>query len=64
MTFKNRQGESSSQIYFKSENEKGNNNQDKNKMDTEEANRLLLEEFFLGSNHDEEYMGFHKYSTY
>jgi hypothetical protein len=29
-------------------------------MDTEEANRLLLEEFFLGSNHDEEYMGFHK----
>ena len=36
---------------------KGNNKQDKNKGDTEEASRLLLEEFFLDSDNYNENVG-------
>ena len=44
---------------LKIEIEKGNNEQDKNKnkADAEETSRMLLEEFFFDSDHDEEYMG-------
>ena len=47
---------------MKIEIEKGNNDkqevfQDKNKADTEEASKLLLEEFFLDRDHDDDYVG-------
>ena len=57
--FENRQGELSGLMDLKIEIEKGNNEQDKNKnkADAEETSRMLLEEFFFDSDHDEEYMG-------
>ena len=57
LTFKNRRVKLSGQMNLKIETEKGNNKRDKNKADMEEASRLLLEEFFLDSNHDNEYVG-------
>ena len=55
-TFKNRRGKFSGQMNLKIETGKGNNKRDKNNTDVEEARRLLLEEFFLDSNHDDEYV--------
>ena len=57
LTFKNMRGNLSDQMGLKIETKKGNNEQDKNKTDAEEASRLLLEKFFLGSSHNEEYTG-------
>ena len=42
---------------LKIETEKGNNERDKNIADVEEASSLLLAEFFLGSDHDDKYVG-------
>jgi len=56
-TFENRRGESSGQMNLKIETEKGNNERDKNIADVEEASSLLLAEFFLGSDHDDKYVG-------
>ena len=57
LAFEKRQGESSGQMNLKIEVEKGNKKRDKNKASVEEASRLLLKEFFLDSDHDEEYVG-------